>query len=53
LGRLTYNGSIEKMPFAIFRISREKYDSKAAFSGAYHLDGTLEGALQAIVEAYP
>lgn len=53
LGRLTYSGNIENMPFAIFKYRTEKYDSKADFSGAHHLDGTLEGALKAILEAYP
>ena len=53
LGRLTYSKSIAKMPFAIFRNCTEKYDSKTDFPGAHHLDGTLEGALQAIIEAYP
>ena len=53
LGRLTYSGDIENMAFAIFKNSTEKYESKADFFGANHLDGTLEGALQAIVDAYP
>ena len=53
LGRLTYSGDIEKMPFAIFRYNTEKYDSKRQFPGSHYLNGTLEGALQAILEAFP
>jgi len=53
LGRLVYNGDTENMPFAIFRNRTGKYDSKGDFSGAQYLDGTLEGAIRAILESYP
>lgn len=53
LGRLIYSGDPENMPFAIYRYRTEKYDSKGDFLGAHHLDGTLEGAMKAVLEAYP
>ena|SRR3990167_6520500 len=54
LGRLTYEGDKENMKFAIFRFSSGKYDAKDwLFPGFQHLDGTIEGALKAIIEAYP
>lgn len=54
LGRLTYNGDTENMDFAIFKFSSGKYDSKERwFPGAQHLNGTIEGALMALAEAYP
>lgn len=46
LGRLIFDGDLENMSFAIYRNRTEKYDSKANFFGAHHLDGTLEGALK-------
>jgi hypothetical protein len=51
LGRLTYTGDKEKMAFAIFLYSSEKY-SFDFFPGNEYLDGTLEGALKAIMKAY-
>jgi hypothetical protein len=54
LGRLTYNGDTENMEFAIFKFSSGKYDPKECwFPGAQHLNGTIEGALRALTEAYP
>ena len=53
LGRLIYEGNIENMAFSIYRYNTEKYDTKADFVGAHHLNGTLEGALKAILEAFP
>ncbi len=54
LGRLTYKGDTEKMKFAIFRFASGKYDAKEwLFPGSQHLDGTIEGALKAVIEAYP
>jgi hypothetical protein len=41
----------ENMEFAIFLYSSEKY-SFDYFPGSEHLDGTLEGALKAIMKAY-
>ncbi|NGX64010.1 MAG: hypothetical protein KR126chlam6_01434 [Candidatus Anoxychlamydiales bacterium] len=54
LGRLTYLGDPENMEFTIFNDLSEKYDpKKRLFSGSVYLDGTIEGALKAVVEAYP
>jgi hypothetical protein len=54
LGRLTYTGDLENMEFAIFKFSSGKYDPKERwFPGAQYLDGTIEGALKALTEAYP
>ena len=54
LGRLTYRGDLENMEFAIFKHSSGKYDPKERrFPGAEYLDGTIEGALKALIKAYP
>jgi hypothetical protein len=54
LGRLTYEGNLENMEFAIFKFSSGKYDPKDRwFIGVQHLDGTIEGALKSLSEAYP
>lgn len=54
IGRLTYNGDIENMDFAIFRYSIEKYDAACDyFDGIEQIDGTIEGAMRAGLEAYP
>ena len=52
--RLKYNGSLTNWDFAIFRYGREFYDpDEWLFSGAGHVDGTIEGAMRAGMEAYP
>lgn len=51
--RLTYVGNIEKLSFAIFRYSNNKYDPFAFFPGMEYVDGSLEGAMKAIAVAYP
>ena len=54
VGRLTYTGSADKWEFAIFKYSDERYDAEEwLFPGAEYVDGTLEGALRAGLEAYP
>ncbi len=54
LGRLTYLGDSENMEFAIFKYSSGKYDPKESwFPGVEHIDGTIEGALKAVIQAYP
>lgn len=54
LGRLTYEGGTENMKFVLCNSSTGKYDSKLQnFRGVECLDGTIEGALRAIVKAYP
>ena len=53
-GRLTWTGDMAQWDFAIYKYSDERYDPEEwMFSGAGHLDGTVEGALRACMEAYP
>ena len=52
--RLTYTGDMEQWDFAIYKYTREHYDpDEWLFPGAGHVDGTVEGALRAAMEAYP
>ena|SRR5436190_22892017 len=52
--RLSYNNDLNNMDFAIYRYSTETYDpTEIFFPGAEYVDGTLEGAMQACLEAYP
>jgi hypothetical protein len=52
--RLTYTGSMDAWEFAIYRYSDERYDpDEWLFPGTEHLDGTVEGAMRAGLEAYP
>lgn len=52
--RLTYTGDLENWGFAIYKYSNERYDPREGlFPGAGHVDGTIEGALYAAMEAYP
>jgi hypothetical protein len=52
--RLTWNGKIDNWDFAIYRHSRNFYDPEEwMFPGAGHVDGTVEGAMKAGMEAYP
>jgi hypothetical protein len=52
--RLKYTGDIDKWEFAIYKYSDECYDpDEWLFPGAGHLDGTIEGAMRAGLEAYP
>jgi hypothetical protein len=51
---LEYTGGIDNWDFAIFKYSDERYDPKEwFFPGAGHVDGTVEGAMKAGLEAYP
>ena len=51
--RLTYTGDMEKWKFAIFKWSTETYDpSEWMFPGSNLVDGTVEGAMMAGLEAY-
>jgi hypothetical protein len=53
-GRLTWTGDMAKWDFAIYEYSDARYDPEEwMFYGAEHLDGTVEGALRACMEAYP
>ncbi|MBF0523127.1 MAG: hypothetical protein HQL24_08745 [Candidatus Omnitrophica bacterium] len=52
--RLTYNGKLDDWDFAIFKYSSEQYDDEEFFfPGADFVDGTVEGAMMAGLEAYP
>ncbi len=54
VARMTYTGDIKKWDFAIFKWSCGKYDSEEwFFPGAEYVDGTIEGAMKAGLEAYP
>jgi hypothetical protein len=52
--RLKYKGKLDNWDFAIFKYSCEQYDDEEFFfPGAGHVDGTVEGAMSAGLEAYP
>jgi hypothetical protein len=52
--RLTYTGRMDKWKFAIFKWSTEEYDPEAGlFPGRDNVNGTVEGAMKAGLEAYP
>ncbi len=54
IGRLKYQGTLHNWDFAIYKYSRERYDpAEWFFPGVEQLDGTIEGALKAGLEAYP
>ena len=51
--RLEYTGKMEDWSFAIYKYSDERYDAEEwFFPGAGHVNGTLEGAMKAGLEAY-
>lgn len=53
-GRIKYTGAMDEWEFAIFKYSSETYDpDEWMFPGSQYLNGTVEGALKACVEAYP
>jgi len=52
--RLTYTGKIDDWKFAIFTWSSETYaPDEWMFPGSELVDGTVEGAMRAGLEAYP
>lgn len=52
--RLEYTGEIDNWDFAIFKYSDDRYDpDEWFFPGAGEVDGTVEGAMRAGLEAYP
>jgi len=54
VARLEYTGNMEEWEFAIFKWSSEKYDpDEWFFPGSDLADGTIEGAMEAGLEAYP
>jgi hypothetical protein len=51
--RLEYTGNMEVWSFAIYKYSDERYDEEEwFFPGSEHVDGTIEGAMKAGLEAY-
>ena len=53
VGRLTYNSELKNMEFAIFKYRTETYVTNKSFRGDEYLNGTIEGALKAVLKAYP
>ncbi len=52
--RLTYTGKMDKWEFAIFKWSTETYDpDEWMFPGSEEIDGTVDGAMMAGLQAYP
>jgi hypothetical protein len=52
--RLKYSGEIDNWDFAIYKYSSERYDpDEWMFPGSGKVDGTIEGAMLAGLEAYP
>lgn len=52
--RLTYTGDLNAWDFAIYKYSDSCYDpDEWMFPGSGYLDGTVEGAMKAGLEAYP
>ena len=52
--RLTYTGKMDDWQFAIFKWSTETYDAHEwMFPGSGEVDGTVEGAMKAGLQAYP
>ena len=53
LFRLTYQGDINDLDFAIFKYSSEQYDPEEfIFPGFEETDGTVEGGMRAGIKAY-
>lgn len=52
--RLTYNGAMDNWGFAIYKYSDNGYDPEEwFFPGSGEVDGTVEGAMRAGLQAYP
>src|SRR5437764_12482616 len=52
--RLKYQGALDKWDFVIYKYSKERYDpDEPFFPGAELVDGTIEGAMKAGLQAYP
>ena len=52
--RLEYTGNMKDWSFAIYKYSDERYDDDEwFFPGSGHVNGTIEGAMKAGLEAYP
>ena len=52
--RLTWTGAMDKWEFAIYKYSDERYDPEEwFFPGSEKVDGTVTGAMEAGMAAYP
>lgn len=52
--RLTYTGNMKQWEFAIYKYSSERYDSEEwLFNGSGEINGSIESALRAGLQAYP
>ena len=52
--RLTWTGAMDKWEFAIYKYSDEHYDPEEwFFPGSEKVDGTVTGAMEAGMAAYP
>ena len=52
--RLKYTGKFTDWDFAIYKYSKERYDpNEYMFPSFQYINGTIEGALKAGLEAYP
>ncbi|MBL7164545.1 MAG: hypothetical protein ISS57_18315 [Anaerolineales bacterium] len=51
--RLTYTGDMQAWKFAIYKYSDERYADHEMFPGMGEVDGTVEGAMRAGLQAYP
>jgi hypothetical protein len=52
--RLAYSGVMNKWQFEIYKYSSEHYDkNERFFPGSEYIDGTIKGALNACITAYP
>ena len=52
--RMKYNGKFNEWEFAIFKWSSETYDpDEWLFPGSQLVNGTIEGAMKAGMQAYP
>ena len=52
--RLKYTGDMDNWGFAIYKFSSERYDLEEwFFPGSEYVDGTVEGAMRAGLQAYP
>lgn len=52
--RLTYQGKLDNWDFAIYRHTKERYDpDEWFFPGSQFVNGTIQGAMEAGLAAYP
>lgn len=52
--RLEYTGDINNWDFAIYKYSDNRYDpNEILFPGSNEIDGSIEGAMKAGLNAYP